>query len=352
MKRLAIFITAISLLFSTCTTASYADASGSAVPVPKKIMFYLKPDITVEMDGVRQIFKDANGHIVYPVIYNGSAYLPVRAVSALMNKPVEWSNHSKTIYIGKTLSYPYKNTAPIPTDAAISAADGTYSSWSVESELVIGYSKPDILIMYDYLIITCKDENGGTIYPINYNDSIYLPINTLSNLIREPIVWDGETKKISIGDSEEDSPEEEPTEEEPVIEFDATAVMFKELYEKEEALYYEATAKITHIKDSTAEERQVIATSASENYLKAQQMTMEAKSINQSPFTEEEKAVCEKLSSFAESNEYYILILENIAHLAADGSDYSMLADTFLYFAMDAQTKMAAAREALPPTER
>lgn len=89
MKRLAIFITAFALLFSTTIASAYATISGYETPVQKKAVFYLKPDITVEMNGARQIFKDANGQIVYPIIYNGSTYLPVRAMSALMKEPIE-----------------------------------------------------------------------------------------------------------------------------------------------------------------------------------------------------------------------------------------------------------------------
>jgi hypothetical protein len=86
MKRLAIFITVLSLLFSTSIISTFASISGHSAPVQKKVMFYLKPDVTVEMNGVRHIFKDARGQIVYPIIYNGSAYLPVRAMSALMKE--------------------------------------------------------------------------------------------------------------------------------------------------------------------------------------------------------------------------------------------------------------------------
>ncbi|MGI6747125.1 MAG: hypothetical protein ACOX4V_02570 [Anaerovoracaceae bacterium] len=352
MKRLAIFITVLSLLFSTSIISTFASISGHSAPVQKKVMFYLKPDVTVEMNGVRHIFKDARGQIVYPIIYNGSAYLPVRAMSALMKEPIEWDSGSKTVYIGKTLSHPFKGTAPIDTNAAVPASNKEYTYWGVEPGLVTGYSKPDILIMYDFIIITCKDVNGKTIYPINYNGSVYLPIRTLSNLIGEPIAWDGAAKKISIGDGEEEQEEEpieqeEPVEEEPVTEVDETIELFKDLYEREEALYYEATAKITNIKNATKEEKQIIASSASENYIKAELLTLEIKNIDQSSFTEEEKEVYDKLAAFAESNEYYILVLENIAYLAASDSDYSMLADTFLYFAMEAQTKMAAARDSI-----
>jgi hypothetical protein len=66
--------------------------------------------------------------------------------------------------------------------------------------------------------------------------------------------------------------------------------------------------------------------------------------VDASAFTEQEKAALDKLTAYAESTEYYIMILENIAYLAAQENDYSMLAETFLYFAMDSQTKMGEAR--------
>lgn len=352
MKRLAIFITAFALLFSTTIASAYAAISGYETPVPKKVMFYLKPDITVEMNGARQIFKDANGQIVYPIIYNGSTYLPVRAISALMKEPIEWDNRSKTVYIGKTLSHPFKDKSNVTANAAISvSSDNENTYWRVEPGVVTGYSKPDILIMYDFEIISCKDVNDKIVYPINYNGSVYLPLRTLSHLMGEPIDWDGAAKKISIGDSEEEM-EEEPIAEGQEIEIDETAAMFMDLYEREEALYYEATAKIINISDATIEEKQVIASTASENFLKAESLTLEIKNVDKFSFTDKEKEVYDKLADFAESNEYYILVLENIAYLAASDSDYSMLAETFLYFAIEAQTKMAAAKKSLPQTER
>jgi hypothetical protein len=116
-------------------------------------------------------------------------------------------------------------------------------------------------------------------------------------------------------------------------------------------LYYEAAAKITNIKNATIEQKQVIATSASDNYLKAQAITLDVKAIDASSYTENQKEAYDKLLAFAESNEYYILVLENIAYLAASDSDYSMLADTFLYFAMEAQTKMEDARKLIIESE-
>lgn len=360
MKRFVVIVLTAALLFSTCVTGSYAYGTGALVQ--KKVMFYLKPDISIEINGVRQVFKDANGQMVYPIVYNGTAYLPIRAISAIMKEPVEWDGRSKSIYIGKTLKNPVKSEAVISADAVQEASRSDISFLNGEQPvLVTGYSKPDIFVMYDFVIQTFKDVNDATVYPLNYNGSTYLPVRAASRLMNEPIVWDGTAKLISIGSGEEEPDEE--VDEEITNDKDAekeaekaaakaaekadkaAAALLKDLYEREEALYYEATAKITNIKKASADEKKAIAASASENYLNAQALTLEIKNIKQENFKDDKKAACAKLQTFAESNEYYILVLENIAYLAAADSDYSMLADTFLYFAVEAQNTMRTARE-------
>jgi len=349
MKRLAIFVISAILIFSTSVTEIFAAGSESGTASQRKVIFYLKPDICVELNGVRQVFKDANGQTVYPIVYNGTTYLPVRAVSALMKEPVEWDSGSKTVYIGKTLSYPLKTSAPIPKDAASPADEGDLAELvGLEPTLVTGYSKSDVLVMYDFEIQTFRDANGTKVFPLNFNGSTYLPIRAVSGLMDEPITWFATEKRICIGDGvEEEAPEDEDQDEEEDTEEDDdfAIALLKELFESEEALYYEASAKVSSIKGASLDERQAIAASASDNYLKAQSLKQEIGELDQDDFTESEKAACEKLLAFAESNEYYLLVLENIAYMAASDSDYSMLADTFLYFAMEAQTKMGEARK-------
>ncbi len=346
MKRFAILITTIALLLNINITITYAIASESGTSTQKKVMFNLKPDISVEVNGVRQIFKNVDGQYVYPIIYNGTVYLPIRAVSAVMKEPIEWDSGSKTVYIGKTLSYPVKSSAPIPTNAAISAGERDMDILSeLKPSLVMGSLKSEIFVMYDFEILSFQDVNGATIYPLNYDGTTYLPVRSISNLMDRPITWNSTTSKISINNGEAEEAADAETKEEDSAEVDATAALFKNLYEREEALYYEASAKVTNIKNATADEKKAIAASASDNYLKAQAITTEVKAIKEASLTEAKKIAYEKLLVFAESNEYYLLVLENVAYLAASDSDYSMLADTFLYFALDAQTKMEEARE-------
>lgn len=44
---------------------------------------------------------DSNGNTVPVFIYNGTTYLPVRAISETLNTPVQWDGSTSSVYIGK-----------------------------------------------------------------------------------------------------------------------------------------------------------------------------------------------------------------------------------------------------------
>ncbi|WP_245157206.1 copper amine oxidase N-terminal domain-containing protein [Anaerovorax sp. IOR16] len=44
--------------------------------------------------------KDPKGNTVEPFIYNGTTYVPLRAVSEALGQEVSWNNSTKSIYIG------------------------------------------------------------------------------------------------------------------------------------------------------------------------------------------------------------------------------------------------------------
>lgn len=57
--------------------------------------------ISLVVDGVPVTPKDATGKVVEPFIYEGTTYLPVRAVGEALGKPVSWDGATKTVYVGK-----------------------------------------------------------------------------------------------------------------------------------------------------------------------------------------------------------------------------------------------------------
>lgn len=56
--------------------------------------------IRIYWDGVEKTLKNVKGEKVEPMIYNGTTYVPLRAMSQLMGKEVEWDQATTSVYVG------------------------------------------------------------------------------------------------------------------------------------------------------------------------------------------------------------------------------------------------------------
>lgn len=66
-------------------------------------------NVKLVVDGIQIEPKDANGNYVEPFIYNGTTYLPVRAVGKAFGKDVSWDGDTATVYIGGKVDKPAKD---------------------------------------------------------------------------------------------------------------------------------------------------------------------------------------------------------------------------------------------------
>ena len=71
----------------------------AADAVRRNVTAEIRPDITVKVNGDEQNLKDGNGNAVYPIIYNGSTYLPIRAVGQLAGMTVGWDDDTQTVIL-------------------------------------------------------------------------------------------------------------------------------------------------------------------------------------------------------------------------------------------------------------
>lgn len=78
-----------------CVVSMGVGAAASGIIT--RIQAELRPDFTIMIDGVEQTFRNANGEVVDPILYEGTTYLPVRAIGELMGKTVYWYEDEKRI---------------------------------------------------------------------------------------------------------------------------------------------------------------------------------------------------------------------------------------------------------------
>lgn len=96
MKKRKLIPTLVVTLALLCGIVIGAGASSTL----QEIKAYLNPGITIKLNGEAQILKDANGNRLYPISYNGSTYLPIRAVAGLAGLDVDWVQATQTVELG------------------------------------------------------------------------------------------------------------------------------------------------------------------------------------------------------------------------------------------------------------
>lgn len=69
--------------------------------------------IDIYVDGELKIPVNAQGTRVDPMVYDGTTYLPVRAISNMLGKEVTWDGETSSIYIGKA---PSKGSVGVPAE--------------------------------------------------------------------------------------------------------------------------------------------------------------------------------------------------------------------------------------------
>ena len=77
-----------------------AATSALALSSPETIQCFMG-GIKIFVDGQLQVPTDVTGKVVEPIIYNGTTYLPVRALTGMLtDKSVEWDSDTESVYIG------------------------------------------------------------------------------------------------------------------------------------------------------------------------------------------------------------------------------------------------------------
>lgn len=100
--------------------------------------------VNIYIDDVKLDPKDANGNPVEAFIYNGTTYLPVRAVGEAVGKTVQWDGATSSVYLGKHSS----------SEPAVYLSELDYFSGTSDSNFNTAASEQDNLGNTHYYCIT------------------------------------------------------------------------------------------------------------------------------------------------------------------------------------------------------
>lgn len=92
MKKSKVFIMSCIAVFIL------ASATVLAAQVEKTITVSVG-DVKILFDGTQRVLSDVNHKEVEPMIYEGTTYVPIRAISENLGKNVDWEDETKTVKI-------------------------------------------------------------------------------------------------------------------------------------------------------------------------------------------------------------------------------------------------------------
>ncbi|RAV18807.1 stalk domain-containing protein [Paenibacillus contaminans] len=125
-------------------TAAFAD------PVTKGITAVYN-NIKIVVDGTTVTPRDSEGNVVEPFIYDGTTYLPVRAVASALNKPVDWDGKTNSIIIGqRTDGTSVPLTSLNYARVSFSMSNVHINQWNNQKPFTLAGKQYDTGIAFDY----------------------------------------------------------------------------------------------------------------------------------------------------------------------------------------------------------
>ena len=180
-KRLVALVLALATICSLTV--------GASAVTTQNISVQLSPNITVKLDGKAQSMTDVNGNPVYPLLNDGTTYLPVRAVSNMLGVDVDWDGATQTVILTE------------PTGGRRPAASTSSTGTKPAPSTVTVQLSPNITVKYNGITQRMTDVNGNPVYPILNGGTTYLPIRAVSNMLNVNVNWDGAAQTVLLSSS-------------------------------------------------------------------------------------------------------------------------------------------------------
>lgn len=96
-KKILMILAAVLIMASGFVLGS-AYAGSTTEPVTA----YMCYDVGINYNGENVIMKNADGSRIFPIIYGGTTYIPIRPMGNLFGVPVDWDGTTRTVLLGSS----------------------------------------------------------------------------------------------------------------------------------------------------------------------------------------------------------------------------------------------------------
>lgn len=155
----------------------------SSTVFAQQINVEYRPNVKVVIDEKLVEFKDTNGQTIYPIMYKGITYIPIKTIAEIMGKNYIYNRYSDTVNLNG-------NLAPKLIEA---------TSTTQEVKNVLAELKPELKVILDNSKDNFVNLEDTSTYPLDFNGNIYIPAKTVSSIMDKEIVWNRENATVYLG---------------------------------------------------------------------------------------------------------------------------------------------------------
>ena len=141
--------------------------------------------ISLKVDGISVYMLNEKMQELPAIFYNDSYYISLRTAGEWLGKNVSWNGDTKTISFTGTAQPKYYKASDVNTEDFIKYTCGGDVNIT---------QRDDITVLIDGKERQFYTESNNIIYPIMYNDSTYLPVRSIANLLDMSIDWKNATE--------------------------------------------------------------------------------------------------------------------------------------------------------------
>ena len=184
---------------------SQLNASGTVVTPNSltNVQINASTGVNLYVDGQLYIPTDANGNVVSPFVYNGTTYLPARAVSNLFGATIAWDGSTNSVQLTANNMengeyYIDANGNRIPFSQAFPVIPSTNAKPNTQLTPRVLTAAKGAKIYFNGSLFTPTDVNGNVVDVFVVNGTTYLPARAITSLFNTDIRWDAATCSVVI----------------------------------------------------------------------------------------------------------------------------------------------------------